>query len=187
MVVYLAKIKMRDSALIGDNDYSFNCHVQSSVSSDDAWSKAEDVADCLVGTLMPPNVTVYEISIINKDAVNGVQNRPVSMPGTRTVTGDALPGWNTIKIQARASVGSRLHTWYPRMGLTENDVNGQLLTSATQGVIGDFFNALNLTPLICDKVGSNLTNWGYTDHVQMRQLGWHRRHRVGFKRGWVPV
>jgi hypothetical protein len=23
--------------------------------------------------------------------------------------------------------------------------------------------------------------------IQMRQIGWHRRVRPGFKRGWVPV
>lgn len=187
MPVYAALFRARDTALLDDQEYTFNFHVTTTGSSDDAWELANEAAEAYVGNVAPPNVTVYEVTIRNRDVVNGVQSRPVNLPGTRVTTGDALPGWNTAKIQGRTSVGGRLHTWYPRCGLTEADVNGQFLTLDMQGAVVAFNNALLLINGFCDRLGNEFISMGFTDHVQMRQLGWHRRTRPGFKRGWVPA
>jgi hypothetical protein len=188
MPTYKARLKFVDSALLGDQDYTFNTYVvDGGLTADDAWERANEVAEALAGTVMPPNVVCTEVSIFNKDVVNGVQNRAVTIPGTRTVTGDALPAWNVAIIQGSASSGARVHTWHLRIGLTEDDVAGQVLVTAVNDAINALTVAWNLVPLIHDKDGAAITDWVQTDLVHMRQMGWHRRVRPGFKRGWVPV
>jgi hypothetical protein len=187
MPVYKFRIRMRDSELLGDQDYSFNGHLSWVGTSLDAWGKALEVAESLAGTVLPPNVNIYEVDIRNPDLVNGIMNVPQSIDGTRTVTGDALPAWNVAKLSGRAGSGTRLYTWHIRMGLREPDVNGQLLTIATQDTLTALINAFNLAACISDKDGALITEWGFTDRVTMRQMSWHRRTRPGFKRGWVPV
>jgi hypothetical protein len=178
---------MTDSSLIGDQDFSFNGHLSFAGSSLDAWGKAVEIAEALAGTVLPPNVNIYQVDIRNPDVVNGVMNVPQSIDGTRTVTGDALPAWNVAKLTGRASLGSRLYVWHLRMGLTENDVTGQILGSATQDAITALIAAFNLADCISDKDGNIITTWGFDQYVHMRQMGWHRRSRPGFKRGWVPA
>lgn len=187
MPVYKAKAYMRDSALIGDQDYSFNFHVTTESNSDQAWELANEVAEVYQGLLNPPNVTIYRVSILNKNVVNGVQNRNVSLVGARTVTGDPLPAWNVARIQSSVLEGSRVHTWFLRMGLTEDDVTGQTLSSDVQDAISGFFTGLNTVGAFCDKDGGLFVDWLQDEFVHMRQMGWHRRVRPGFKRGWVPV
>jgi len=186
MTVYKGTIHMRDSALLNDNDYSFNFHISYTGTSDDAWEQANEVAEAYQGTLNPPNVTIYKVSIHNADVVNGIQNRPVNLVGARTVTGDALPGWNVAKLQGSALVGSRVHTWFLRMGLTENDVAGQILVSDVMDAIAAFHSAIDLIDAFSDKDGEIISVWTESDIMVMRQLGWHRRTRPGFHRGWVP-
>lgn len=187
MVAYAFRIRMRDSELIGDQDFSFNGHLEYTGTSLDAWGKAEQIAESLAGTVLPPNVNIYQIDIRNPDVVNGIMNTPASIDGTRAVTGDALPAWNVAKLTGRADAGSREHVWFLRMGLREPDVNGQVLTTATQDTITALINALTLVDAVSDKLGSKITVWGFDQFVHMRQMGWHRRTRPGFKRGWVPV
>ena len=187
MTTYQFRIRMKDSELIGDNDYSFNGHLEFTGTSLDAWGKAVEIAESLVGTVMPPNVNVYQVDIRNPDVVNGVMNVPQSFDGTRTTSGDALPAWNVAKLTGRADMGSRAHEWFLRMGLREPDVNGQVLTTATQDTITALIAAFTLADCISDKDGGKITVWGFDQYVHMRQMGWHRRTRPGFKRGWVPV
>lgn len=187
MPVFQFRIKMRDSELIGDQDYSFNGHLFYSGSSLDAWGKADQIASSLAGTVLPPNVNIYEVDIRNPDVVNGVMNVPANTDGTRAVTGDALPAWNTAKLTGRAGLGTRLYVWHLRMGLREPDVNGQVLTTTVQSTIDDLIAALTTVDAISDKDGNKITTWGYDQYVHMRQMSWHRRTRPGFKRGWVPA
>lgn len=186
MPVYRCRIRMRDSALLDDNDYSFNFHVTTEDDSTQAWELANEVAESYQGTLNPPNVTIYEISIFNPDVINGVQNVPVGLVGARTVTGDALPGWNVGRLQGRVANGARIHTFTLRMGLTEDDVAGQTLVTDATDAITAFISGVNLVGAFCDKDGALFTDLAFTDRVFMRQLGWHRRTRVGYHRGWVP-
>ena len=188
MPIYKARISIHDSQLIGDEDYSFNSFVSDDGgTADDAWEHANEIAEALVGTVFPPNVTINRVSIFNKDVVNGIQNRPVSLVGTRTVTGLPLPGWNVCVIQGATSAGARVHTWHLRCGLTEDDVDGQALVSDMNDALAALVSAFNIVPLIHDKDGGEITNWLQSDLVHMRQMSWNRRPRPGFKRGYVPV
>lgn len=187
MTTYQFRIRMKDSELVGDQDFSFNGHLEYTGTSLDAWGKAEQIAEALAGTVLPPNVNIYEVDIRNPDVVNGVMNVPESIDGTRTVTGDALPAWNVAKLTGRSGMGSRLYVWHLRMGLREPDVNGQILTTDTQDAITALIAALTTVDAISDKDGNKITTWGFDQYVHMRQMGWHRRTRPGFNRGWVPA
>lgn len=185
MPTWRCKAYMKDSALIGDQNYSFNYHITTDEISDQAWEFANEVAEAYQGTLNPPNVTIYRVSIYNPDTINGIQNRNTSLVGARTVTGDPLPAWNVARMQGSLGNGTRIHTWFLRMGLTEDDVTGQTLGSDVQDAISAFFSALNLVGTFSDKDGGIFTEWGQDEFVHMRQMGWHRRVRAGFHRGWV--
>lgn len=185
--IYRATIHITDSALLGDQDYSFNCHINESGTSDQAWEDANEVAEALVGTVLTETCNVYKVSIHDPDAINGNQSRLVDLPGTRTTTGDVIPPWNVALLQARSSAGARPSSFHLRMGLTENDIVGQNLASATNSAIAALFAAFALINNMCDPTGGLFTAWSCDGQVHMRQMGWHRRTRPGFKRGWVPV
>ena len=186
MPVYRAKLTFNDSQLLGDQDYSFNTYV-TNASTATAWSDAEGLASAFLETVMPTTVTLTSIGVSNPDVVNGTLIIPQSSGGTRVATGDALPGWNAVRIQLSAALGQRLHTFFPRCGLTENDVEGQLLTDTMDTLVGALTAGLLAVESMCDKDGQIFGHASNSNRVQMRQMGWRRRTRPGFKRGWVPV
>jgi len=186
MAVYKARAYFHDTQLQGDEDYSWNFHVASDTSSDDAWDQAAAHAANFLDVLCPATIELVKVNIENKDTVNGLQTRLVGTHGTRAVTGAALPGWNVARFQASVTDGSRVHTWFLKMGLTEDDVEGQILESATQDAISNFLTALQAIGGFVDKDGGEFTVFSQDTLVHMRQMGWHRRTRPGFHRGWVP-
>ncbi len=175
-----------DINLIGDEEFSFNGHVTASTTLN-AWERANEVGEALVGTVFPPNITIHRIGVSNTDVVNGSLYKDVSLVGTRTITGDPLPGWNVARVQFTVAEGVRPSTFFLRMGLTEDDVAGQTLVSAALVAIDDFIAAYLLTGANVTKDGFPFTVGSKSNLVHMRQLAWRRRHRPGFKRGWVPV
>lgn len=186
MPVYRAKLTFNDSELLGDQDYSFNTYV-TNASTATAWSDAEGLASAFLETVVPTTATLTSIGVSNPDVVNGTLIIPQSSAGTRVATGDPLPGWNTARIQFSAALGQRIHTFYPRCGLTEDDVEGQVLTTGMSTLVGALVSGLLAVESMCDKDGQIFGYGSHTTRVQMRQLGWRRRTRPGFKRGWVPV
>lgn len=186
MPVYKAKVFLRDTNLLGDQEYTFNAHVQATTTLN-AWERANEIAESLVGTVMPPNVFAYRVGISNPDVVNGSLYKNTTLQGTRVVTGDALPGWNVIEYQVSVAEGVRPHTFFIRMGLTENDVTGQVLAPAVDDAISSFNDAFLLTGANVDKDGFAFIIGTWNLNVRMRQMGWRRRTRPGFKRGWVPA
>lgn len=186
MAVWRAKIGIRDPDLIGDQDYSFNAHVVAANTSA-AWARAENIATALLGTILPTTVLVNSIGVANPDVVNGTLIIPQNTFGSRAVTGAKIPAWNVARMQLSPATGERNHTFYLRMGLTEDDIFGQFLAAGATTAVNDLIASLLGIAAMCDKDGFVFTVGGASDQVHMRQLGWRRRHRVGFKRGWVPA
>lgn len=184
--VYRMRLGFIDNALLGDQEYSFNGHVEGSNTSV-AWGNAESIAAALLEAVMPTTVNLTSIGVANPDVVNGTLIIPQGSAGTRAVTGDALPGWNVVRLQFSASLGQRIHTFFLRMGLTEDDVAGQVLTSATSLAVASAVNGILAAETLCDKDGQVFGNGDHSNTVRMRQMGWRRRSRPGYKRGWVPV
>jgi hypothetical protein len=59
------------------------------------------------------------------------------------------------------------------------------------GELTDYVNTNYTIPLLAESAyvgpsGEHPTGGSASQVIQNRQLGWHRRSRVGFKRGWVP-
>lgn len=186
MPIYKVKIAFRDTLLLGDEDYSFNTWV-TAASTSVAWSHAENLASALLSEAMPTTVVCTLIGVSQPDVVNGSLNIAQNSPGFREPTGDPLPGWNVVRMQFAGAVGERLHTFYLRMGLTEGDVTGQSLASATNTAVANTITGLLVPGVMCDKDGQVFAFGDHSSLVQMRQMGWRRRHKPGFKRGWVPV
>jgi hypothetical protein len=186
MPTYKATLHLRDSQQLLDNDYSFNCHVNAA-NTNAAFERAIEVAESLAGTVLPPNISVYRLGVSNTDVVNGTRIENGTYIGTRTVTGSALPAWNVARVQFRVASGVRPVTFFLRMGLTENDVDGQVLESTTIGDIESFISAFLLTGANCDRYGFQFVSGSVDQDVRMRQTAWRRRTRPGYKRGWVPV
>lgn len=186
MPTYRAKLGFRDTLLLGDQEYSVNFHVNGA-STSIAWGNAEAIAAAFLGTVMPTTVFLTVIGVSNPDVVNGTLIIPQNSPGEREATGDPLPGWNATRLQLAGALGERLHTFYPRVGLTEVDVAGQTLTSTMQAAMADLVTGILAPGTMCDKDGGVFTYGAASARVQMRQLGWRRRTRPGYKRGWVPV
>lgn len=186
MATYRMKLGFRDSLLLGDQEYSFNAHV-TGASTSIAWGNAEAIAAAFLETVMPTTVFLTLISVSNPDVVNGTLVIPQNSPGEREATGDPLPGWNATRLQLAGALGERLHTFFPRVGLTEVDVAGQTLTTTMQTAMADLVTGILTPGTLCDKDGAVFTYGAASARVQMRQMGWHRRHRPGYKRGWVPV
>lgn len=187
MPVYKAIVYFHDDLQAIDGDFSFNAHVTTGGTSDDAWELANEIAEALVGTVMPDNIHAVRVAISNPLVINGNQSRPVALDGTRTTTGSTLPSWNTVKFQGRASFVSRPSIWHIRCGLTEDDVTGQNLVAGVLTAFGNLESAFSILTGLCDNHGDAYVDFSADELIRNRQQGWHRRSRPGFKRGYVPV
>jgi len=185
--IYQAIVRMRDELQAIDQEYSFNGHVTTAGTSDDAWELANQIGEALAGTVLPDTVTVYSVSVRNPDVINGFQTRLVNIPGTRVATGATLPNWNTVKLQGQVNSGARPVTWHLRCGLTEDDVSGQNLSAGMAAALLALIGAFTILTGFCDKYGAAFVSFTPDELIRNRQQGWRRRTRPGYKRGWVPV
>lgn len=185
MTTWAARIDLRDSQLLGDQDYSVNFHVTSIAGSDEAYDLARAFADTFAAHVIPNWVHVVKVSIRNSDVINGNQTRDVFIAGARGSTGSSLPGFNTVRFLGRISAGHRPSVWHFRMGLTEDDVDGQILDTDALTALAAFVTALGGLDGICDKNGFTYDSYEYDPVVRNRQMSWRRRTRVGYHRGWV--
>lgn len=187
MAVFRGTIHIIDPMQFLDPTYTFNIHVSNSGTSDAAWEDVHQIAEAFAGNLLPTTAQITTVSITNSDVVNGNQTRSISLAGARVVTGSPLPAWNVARIQMRANDGSRPSTFYPRIGLTENDVAGQVLEAAVQDALQSFLDDVGSQGSACTPAGQPFETFSFDTFVRMRQMTWHRRSLPGFKRGWVPV
>lgn len=101
--------------------------------------------------------------------------------------GGPLPLFNTVRVVFGDNI-RRPESKYLR--IPGNEAN--LTNGAWDGEFIDFIqtNYADVVMGIAGVVGPSgeaFTTASVQAAVQMRQLGWHRRSRPGFKRGWVPV
>ena len=121
---------------------------------------------------------------------------PLGSPGASSTnvvpgihTGDAsamLPLFNTLRVSMTDGFG-RPNLKYFRFPIEETEMENGVPTSAFIDDINTVF--LSLLPLVDGLVsnrGEPFSSFTPVPLIQMRQQGWHRRTRPGFKRGWVP-
>lgn len=133
----------------------------------------------------PSDVEVYRISAKLMPGGSTAQ-RAVAIPGELTIDPvNLIPFFNTIRVVLTDDVG-RSESKYLRGMLGEANVNGWNISDEKYTAMVDDY----LTPLL-GTLGLRGPNdetieGGSVQHlIQMRQLGWHRREREGFHRGWV--
>jgi hypothetical protein len=134
------------------------------------------------------NVELYKLSIRQFLGTAAVELN-TTQEGTRG-GGDPdvqLPLFNTVRVDFSAASG-RGSKFYMRPPLIEAEVLGFNLVNTYR----DYVNDTIVEPIIAlgyvlNSAGLPFTAGVVHTQVQMRQRGWHRRTRPGFRRGWVPV
>jgi len=98
-----------------------------------------------------------------------------------------LPLFNTVRVALIADIG-RPAFKYLRLPLTEDEVLGFNITTAKKASIAsDYTGPLEALTYVTNHTGSVITSSVISNQVTARQLGWHRRTRPGFIRGWVAA
>jgi hypothetical protein len=104
-----------------------------------------------------------------------------------TGLGGPVPLFNTIRVVIADAAGRPEQKYY-RLGANvaniENGVWSGEFVASVQTSIADWLLTLAsyVSPHLEPMVSATALQ-----PIQIRQLGWHRRTRPGFKRGWVPV
>lgn len=132
-------------------------------------------------------VVAWRVSI--KELPDGPTGlRAISIPGE--VTSDPVnlvPMFNTVRV-ILTDTFERTESKYLRACILEANVSGFNIS----GELRDFIQDNYASPLVGvlglrGPNGETITGASVQQLIQMRQLGWHRRSRPGFRRGWVPV
>lgn len=114
--------------------------------------------------------------------------RAVSIDGDLDIDpANLIPLFNTVRVVLTDDVG-RVESKYLRTLIFEANVQGFNIS----GELKDQIDELYCGPLlgILTLRGPNnepITGITTQQLIQIRQTGWHRRTRPGYKRGWVPV
>lgn len=133
-------------------------------------------------------VHVTAIHVINTADSSDVRQ---SSPGSSGALdpaglGGPVPLFNTIRVVLTDDHG-RPEQKYLRLGANvdniENGVWSAEFVSYVQENYADIITGLGQ---LRGPSGDTITSGLALAAVQMRQLGWHRRERPGFHRGWVP-
>lgn len=138
-------------------------------------------------TVYPDNVAIVRWSVHNPAVPADGQSDSVFVEGTRS-TGTAasqLPLFNVVLFRFTVTTG-RPSLKYLRLPLDESEVsNGAIDSAVTDAISTGWAVPLVADGSVTDESGNALTGYGFSARVVNRQLGWHRRTRAGFHRGWV--
>lgn len=185
MAVYeLTTVKQKES-----NPYALkrwnNVYHVNATSRADAGLLAPGIID-LEKAIYPSDVAIVRWSVRNPLVRGDTESRTVFVAGTRRAAdpNTQLPLFNTVLARLRVETG-RPSLKYFRLPLHEDEVTAGRITTDTYDGISGFLTALVALAEITDEDGQVVNGSEVALDVQMRQLGWHRRKRVGFHRGWV--
>lgn len=153
----------------------------------DVLDIGEGIADFEAG-VMGETAEVFRLDARFPGVSTGA-SREFIRPGLQTVADPdtRLPQWNTVKVTFTNAVG-RPEIKYLRLPLYIDMVDGQTIKTAVQTSVQlGYTGPVNDVPEFVGPSGEVHTGGSTASLIQMRQTDWHRRTRVGFKRGWVPV
>jgi hypothetical protein len=151
---------------------------------------ADGMADSIAAlekTLYPDNVAIVRLSTHGAPHTPGI-SRNVFIAGTRGSGTPAtqLPLFNAVLAQFLPAEG-RPSPKYLRLPLDESEVADSTVDPTLISTIaGSYASPLVALTGVTDESGQPFAGYHIKTAVQMRQLSWHRRKRVGFHRGWVP-
>lgn len=107
--------------------------------------------------------------------------------GERVASGLILPQWNVVDVRLQPLSFARQDAKFYRVQLGEGDVDGAALGATLRSLVQDTWDALidSVVPVV-NPAGSTIITAAVSPLVGMRQVGWHRRTRPGFHRGYIP-
>lgn len=155
---------------------------------------AEDAADAAVAAGVLEMSVSYEPIIITGIVVFDPGNpadKAVRNPGSVGVLdplglGGYLPLFNTNRVVLTDALKSKEQK-YLRLGAqADNMTLGQWDTEWVSFVQSTYADDLAALPSLCGPSGEAISAATALAAIQMRQLGWSRRSRPGFHRGYVP-
>lgn len=135
--------------------------------------------------------TVNFKTISVREAVPHGQSRKVTIndPGLLSPTGlgGPLPLFNTVRV-VFGNLNGKPEQKYLRLAANEANLtlgvwDGEFVSYVQTNYADELFGL----PQYVGPSGEAHNSANVMVAVQNRQLGWHRRTRPGFKRGWVPV
>jgi hypothetical protein len=138
-------------------------------------------------TIYPDNVQITRWSVHNPAVRGDGQSDSVAVVGTRTTGTPAtqLPLFVAVLFKFTVTTG-RPSLKYLRLPLDEGEISNGVVDSAVLDAISTGWAVpLVADGAITDESGNALTGYGFNHSAVSRQLGWHRRTRQGFHRGWV--
>jgi hypothetical protein len=168
---------------VWNNIYTLNCG--------DA-AAARDVASTIYGieqAVHYDTVAFQRLHVVNK--ADKHDQRTMLLGGTGSLhhdtVGDPLPLFCTMRVIFTDLASRPESKWLRRPGWTDQlTAGGNWDTDITGEII-----SLYMIPLIdvVEYVGPSgevITSGSVDSQIRNRQIGWHRRNRPGFHRGWVP-
>lgn len=151
---------------------------------------ALDAASLAADTLMIQSIAEVEVYLLTAQEVGGgdVARRAYQSSGQRSgLAANLIPMFNTVRMTLTDDVGRNqqhyLRGYILEINVQGYQISGELRTDIQEDVANVIIGILGF----CGPNGENITGAIVQQVIQMRQTGWHRRTRPGFKRGWVPV
>lgn len=155
----------------------------------DALNLGENIMD-IERLVHKSNVVFTRIAVRQPGPLSG-SGRQRALSGAvgdvAAVPANQLPNFNTVRVVFSDELG-RSESKYLRPPLENTEVTGSFLDVGTVAAFGvTYGDAIVALGYVRGPQGENLTGSTAQEAIQMRQRGWSRRTRPGFKRGWVPV
>jgi hypothetical protein len=151
-----------------------------------ALDAAEGIAGLEMAVTASP-VHVYRVTA-KPSAGGDTAIRAVDIQGEVVVDPvNLVPFFNTVRVIFTDSV-ERSESKYLRAVISEANVEGFNISNELQTFVDENYAQPMLSVLgFRGPHGEVIAAARVQKLIQMRQVGWHRRTRPGYKRGWVPV
>lgn len=153
-----------------------------------AMAALEDIMDAEIAVHYA-DTEFYRLVVVNKANSSDRLQVDTTQFGALSLTGmgGILPLFNTVRVVFSDGI-KRPESKYLRLpGNEANLENGHWSGELVDFVQTNYADVLVALVAYVGPSGETITAGTVKNKVQMRQLGWSRRTRPGFKRGWVAV
>jgi len=185
----LYRISVTKQLVLGSNRQRWDNVYRADVPDVDAAITVGELCWAAEANVTKEYVDMVRISAIQDSPLAAAgRSRSYSSPGI--AVGDEtlrLPLFNAVRVVLSDDVG-RPDQKYLRLPLQEDDIANGVIGGPLMGELETAYaNVLLLITSLRSSNGVSYTSAVPQSAIQMRQTGWHRRTRPGFRRGWVPV
>lgn len=162
-----------------------------SIEAIDAFNALEVATDIMqLETNVSYNTILFtKVHVIDETDHERTRTSLFATPGALNATGlgGPLPLFCTVRVNF-ANLSGRPEMKYLRLGANEaNLADGRWSTELTIFVQDEYATPLQANTQFVGPSGEAHVASSVSVPVQNRQLGWKRRGRPGYKRGWVPA